>query len=110
MKVTNYVLKLPNSSLSLCLHVLYNSVLLFRVAPAGENMIRYFSFKQSWQTFVTGLKTMPLANSFHVILYGEFSRLSFQTYLLSVVAVSFILKSDMCLLKRFLNVPPVSPV
>ena len=110
MKVTHYVLKLSSSSLSLCLQVLYNSVLLFRVAPSGENIMRYFSFKQSWQTFVTGLKTLPLANCFHVILYAEFSRLSFQTYLLNIVAVSEILKSDMCLLYRFLNVPPVSPV
>ena len=106
-------LTLPNSSLSLCLHVLYNSLRLLRVAPSGENMIRYFSFKHSWQVLVTGLKTLPLAKIFHDISYGTPSLFSSQMYLLRVVALfpSFsCLKSYMCLLYLILNVPPVSPV
>ena len=57
-------LTFPKSCLSLCLQVLYSSLLLFRVAPSGANMMRYFSFKQSWQIFVMGLKTLPLAKIF----------------------------------------------
>ena len=48
-----------------CLHVLYNSFLLFRVAPSGENMIKYFSFKHSWHIFETELKTLALATILH---------------------------------------------
>ena len=105
-------LTLTNSSLSLCLHVLYNSLRLLRVAPSGENMIRYFSFKHSWQVLVTGLKTLPLAKIFHDISYGTPSLFSSQMYLLRVVALfpSFsCLKSYMCLLYLILNVPTLSP-
>jgi hypothetical protein len=59
-KMKLYYFTFSNKSLSLFLHVLYNSVLLWRVAPSGENMIKYFSFKHCWQVFVTGLKTLPL--------------------------------------------------
>ena len=105
-------LTFSNNSLSLCLHVLYNSVRLLRVAPSGENIIRYFSFKHSWQVFLTGLKTLPLAKIFQDISYGTPSAFNSQICLLRVVELCWlgVLKSYMCWLYLFLKVPPVSPV
>ena len=103
---------LTSNSFNLCLHVLNNSFRLFRVAPCGENIIRNFSFRQSWQVFVTGLKTLPRVNFFQDTSYGIFCLFRLQMCLLSVVALSppGVLKSDMCLLYLFLKVPPVKPV
>ena len=73
-------------------------------------MIRYFSVRHNWQVLVIGLKTLPLASFFHEISYGAFCFFRSQIWPLKVVAVSLILKSDMCLLYLVLKVPPVRPV
>ena len=83
------VLTFPNDVFSLCLQLLNSSSLLFRVADSGLNIMWYFSLRQSWHFFVTGLKTLALATDCQAISYGTFSLLSFQMYLLSVVLLLF---------------------
>ena len=77
-----------SKSLSLCLQVENSSLRLLRVAPSGEKIMRYFSFKHNWQVFVTGLKTLPLVKTFHDNSYWMFSLFRLQMCPLRVVAFS----------------------
>ena len=91
------------------------STLEFRLAPSGLNIMQYFSFKQSWHERLVGLYVvngLVFAIIFQNIEWGAFFPLSFQTCLLSsVLFFCFsLLKSELCLLKRFLNRPAVNPV
>ena len=64
MKSEIQVLKFPTKSFNLCLQVLYDSILLLRVAQCRKNMMRYFSRRHKWHVLVTVLKALPLASFF----------------------------------------------
>ena len=42
-----------------CMYYMIHFFFSFRVAPSGENKIKYFSFKHSWQVFFVGLNVHP---------------------------------------------------
>ena len=71
--------------LSLCLQVEKNSLLLFKVAPSGLNMMLNFSLKHRLQRLVEGLKLCALVIIFHVIVCGVLEFFSFHTWLLRLV-------------------------
>ena len=77
--------------------------------------MQYFSFRQSWHERLVGLyggNGLVFVIILQDIEWGVFFSLSFQICLLSsVLFFCFsLLKSELCLLKRFLNRPAVNPV
>ena len=58
----------PSRGFNLCLQTENSSLLLFKVAPSGLNIIKYFSFKHKLQLLVEGLNSGALAIIFQFIL------------------------------------------
>ena len=86
------VYRFDNSRLVLCLHELKNSCLLFKVPNSGLCIIKYFSFKQSLQQLLLGLKGLPLASIFHFpIVYPTSASFNSQMCLLRQVLVLWFL-------------------
>ena len=95
----------------LCLHVEKNSLLSFKVAPFGLNIMKYFSLRQRLHCRVEGLKLRPLERIFHLVSNPLFCCLSFHTWLLRVVPLFFwLFISEVCSYSLSLNLLEVKPV
>ena len=96
---------LAKRGFNLCLQVAKNSLLSFRVAPSGRNIMKYFSLRQRLHCLLVGLKLWPLDKIFQDILWGILVFFNPHTWLPRVVLSLFWwLKSWLCSYILFLKV------
>ena len=95
----------------MCLQLLKNSDLALRVAPAGLNIIKYFSLRHSRHWPVDGLYPLLLAITSHLTVWAMLLFFKSQTWVLKVVPFEpSCLKFEICPAYLDLKLFSVSPV